>query len=149
MLQVTPAEAQVKQCSCHLRSSIFAGWCVLKSPPFPPFPFPQVIEKRYFTRDPSQVSQVCVNEPEIWKRSHLIVFFSSTVSLMLSCPPHPPRWHVAFAPLDLQMTGFTDRKRFNFKSLHYDWERRSGGGWPSCTPPTRGNASLTHALSPP
>lgn len=30
------------------------------------------------------------------------------------------------------MTGFTDRKRFNFKSLHYDWEQWSVV-WPQCT----------------
>lgn len=37
-----------------------------------------------------------------------------------------------FLILSLQMTGFTDRKRFNFKSLHYDWLRHecnSSGLW--------------------
>lgn len=96
--------------------------------------FPQqVIEKRYFTRDPSQVSRVCIDKPQMT----LIV----SVGLF--------KWRdsfVMFAPLALQMPGFTDRKRFNFKTLHYDW----AAIWRRLTiVHTEETTTLTRLLSPP
>lgn len=74
----------------------------------------KVIEKRYFTRDPSQVS--------IWffilcsKHGTILPHPFSTLEHNTILSPH-------------QMTGFTERKRFNFKSLHYDWASDEAGAW--------------------
>uniref|UniRef100_A0A8D2ZL04 Rab-like protein 3 n=1 Tax=Scophthalmus maximus TaxID=52904 RepID=A0A8D2ZL04_SCOMX len=93
--------------------------------------FDKVIEKRYFTRDPSQVSFTfqgfihVFSKITLTKQNVIIIFDEGDLSRqnqnsIVTDEEQAVILNNTFLILSLQMTGFTDRKRFNFKSLHYD-----------------------------